>query len=117
MVRGAVVLIGDGIMKVDTQSHRTILVLLIMISPGPPPEAPLLPIAPQMHLLGFLSTYFGAGLGSWSQAVSWHGNGEVDAEESPRTRRPQGTFLPRALVLSMKEIVEMCGSAKLLQDL
>ena len=46
--------------KLDTQSHRATRFLLIIISPGPPPEAPLLLIAPQMRLLGFLSTYFGA---------------------------------------------------------
>ena len=59
MVRGAVVLRRDGMIN-WTLNLTELLVLLIIISPGPPPEAPLLLIAPQMRLLGFLSTYFGA---------------------------------------------------------
>ena len=44
--------------KLDTQSHRTILVLLIIISPGPPPEAPLLPIAPPDAFAGLFMHIF-----------------------------------------------------------
>jgi hypothetical protein len=46
--------------KLDTQSHRATRFANHNLTPGPPPEAPLLLIAPQMRLLGFLSTYFGA---------------------------------------------------------
>ena len=60
MVRGAAVLKGDGMIKLDTQSHRTTRFANHNLTCGPPPEAHLLLIAPQMRLLGFLSTYFGA---------------------------------------------------------
>ena len=111
MVRGAVVR-RDGMIKVDTQSHRTILVLLIIISPGPPPEAPLLPIGPQMRLLGCSCTYFGACLGSYSQGVSWQWLNEVTRDvESVHN----GTLV-RGPWYSDEEIVEICRLIKLLQD-
>ena len=58
MVRGAVVLRRDGMIKVDTQSHRATRFANIIISPGPPPEAPLLPIAPPDAFAGMFMHIF-----------------------------------------------------------
>jgi hypothetical protein len=44
--------------KLDTQSHRTTRFANHNLTWASPKEAPLLPIAPQMRLLGFLSTHF-----------------------------------------------------------
>ena len=74
MVRGAVVLRRDGMIKVDTQSHRTTRFAnhnLTWASTRSPSTAP------QMRLLGCSCTYFGACLGSYSQGVSWQWLNEV----------------------------------------
>ena len=89
--------------KLDTQSHRTILVLLIIISPGPPPEAPPLLIAPQMRLLGFLifKHIFWRCLAHRPRRVSWQWLTEVTRDvESVHN----GTLVHEGLGTRMKKL-------------
>ena len=86
--------------KLDTQSHRATRFLLIIISPGPPPEAPLLLIAPDAFA-GLFKHVFWRCLAHRPRRVSWQWFTEVTRDVKSLRN---GTLVREGLGTRMKKL-------------